>query len=138
MATFYEDSTRRVVFDERARRFAPLDGPEKCQVDLLEWSAGTNYFPHSVIPAAFRMLTQILGDNITTPPLIETNAQALRTRDRPRVQIVYEKHFRLATLANSIFFQDLRLWMLPTTNLELAFKLYLTTIAFLQISYLNV
>ena len=112
--------------DPKSARLIYLNGP---QVLIIF---------HPVIDAAFDMLTQILGDNIATPPLIETNAQALRTRHRPRVQIVYEKHFHSATLANRISFQDLRLWMLPTTNLELAFKLYLTIIAFLQISYLSV
>ena len=41
MAAFYHDSSRKSVFAERARGFGPI-GPEKCQVDLLEWSPGMN------------------------------------------------------------------------------------------------
>ena len=44
----------------------------------------------SVANAPFPVLTRVLGDPATTQPLIETNAQALRVRARPRIQLVYE------------------------------------------------
>ena len=42
MAAFYHDSSRRGVFADRARQRGPVSEPEKCQIDLLEWSPGTS------------------------------------------------------------------------------------------------
>lgn len=40
MESFYHDSSRKTEFDRRARCLGPLSGPERCQVDVLEWSPG--------------------------------------------------------------------------------------------------
>ena len=93
MAAFYHDSSRKSVFAERTIQRGSLSGPEKCLVDLLEWSPGISVSPHHEreignITLTFPVLTCGLG-NITPQRLIETNAQALRSRAQPRVQIVY-------------------------------------------------
>lgn len=93
MAAFYHDSSRKSVFAERASGFGPI-GPEKCQVDLLEWSPGMNLSTSQTADVAklwarLPLLTRLSGDTITSQPLIQTNAQALFFRAQPRVQIVY-------------------------------------------------
>lgn len=40
MAAFYHDSSRNSLFAERARHSGPFMEPQKCRVDLLEWSPG--------------------------------------------------------------------------------------------------
>ena len=92
MAAFYRDDSRRKIFAERARQFGPVNGPEMCQTDLLEWSPGTQLSSSnsstSVKHAPFPILTCLVGDSATTQPLIETDAQAIPFRAQPRVQIV--------------------------------------------------
>jgi hypothetical protein len=52
--------------------------------------------------APFPVLTCVSGyTTTTTQRLIETDAQALRSRAQPRVQIVYGQPFRSATLLTS-------------------------------------
>ena len=107
MASFYHDGSRRSIFAERARQFRPINGPEKCQIDLLEWSPGTNfsafYSPTSIKYAPFALLMCLTGASATTQPLIETDAQAITFRAQPRVQIVYVHPFHSAALLMHIF-----------------------------------
>ena len=94
MAAFYQDSSRKSLFAERARQLGPLSGAEMCQIDLLEWSPGISVSPYHEVDVgkirSFPVLTCVSGNTATTRQLIETNAQALRSRARPRVQIVYD------------------------------------------------
>ena len=92
MAAFYHDDSRKSIFAERARQFGPINGPEMCQIDLLEWSPGAHFssfdLSTSVKYAPFAVLTCLIGASATTQPLIETDAQAIPFRAQPRVQIV--------------------------------------------------
>ena len=47
MAALYDDSSRKRLFVDRARQWGPLSGPEICPVDVLEWSPGKCFRPHS-------------------------------------------------------------------------------------------
>lgn len=109
MAAFYNDSSRKTVFAKRARQSGPLNGPETCQIDLLEWSPGMNLPPSQGIDvgryAPFPVLTCVSGNSTTAQPLIETNAQALPFRVQPRIQIVYGQPFRCATLLMYLSFE---------------------------------
>ena len=58
----------------------------------------------SVANAPFPVLIRVLGDTATTQPLI-TNAQALRVRARPRIQLVYELPFPSAILLMVLSFE---------------------------------
>ena len=102
MAAFYHDGSRRSIFAERARQSGPINRPEMCQVDLLEWSPGTHFSAfHSPTPiryASFTILTCFIGASATAQPLIETHAQAIPFRAQPRVQIVYVRPFHSAAL----------------------------------------
>ena len=44
MAAFYHDNTRRRQFAERVGQNGPVSGPERCLIDLLEWSPGNDLF----------------------------------------------------------------------------------------------
>ena len=74
MAAFYHDGSRRSIFAEHARQFGPINGPEKCQIDLLEWSPATHhsflYLSASMNFASFAIVTCLTGASATTPPLI--------------------------------------------------------------------
>ena len=93
MAAFYHDGSRRSIFAERARQFGPINAPEMCQIDLLEWSPGTHTSAFdsstSMNDAPFAILTCLTGDSATTQPLIQTDARAIPFGAQPRVQIVY-------------------------------------------------
>ncbi|KAI4269586.1 MAG: hypothetical protein L6R38_007416 [Xanthoria sp. 2 TBL-2021] len=67
MAAFYQDSRRRTLFNKEANRFGQCSDATTCAVGVLEWSPG---YPREA------------GE------IIESNAQALRSRAQPRVQIV--------------------------------------------------
>lgn len=67
MAGFYHDSQRRVLFHEHVIRSGPFNGPENCEVGVVEWSP---------------------GDPPRTGNIVETDARALLLRVRPRVRIV--------------------------------------------------
>lgn len=92
MATFYHDTSRRSVFDDIVRRSPFRNGPASCELELLEWSPGTKFRYSSRDQAeksSSNQLTDIdLGDEPAEGRIIETNAQALRSRPRPRIQIV--------------------------------------------------
>ncbi|KAL8919411.1 MAG: hypothetical protein Q9208_006789 [Pyrenodesmia sp. 3 TL-2023] len=67
MAAFYQDSRPRTDFDQGTNRFGQCGDPATCVVGLLEWSP---------------------GDPPRTAEIIKSNAEALRSRAQPRVQIV--------------------------------------------------
>lgn len=55
--------------------------------------------------ASFLVLTCVLGATAPTRSLIETNAQALRYRVQPRVQIVYGQSFQCCSRLMSVKFE---------------------------------
>ena len=102
MAAFYHDGSRRSIFAEHARHLGPINGPEKGQIDLLEWSPATHhsflYSSASINYAPFAILTCHTGARTTTQLLIETEAQAIPLRAQPRAQIVGVHPFHSAAL----------------------------------------
>ena len=109
MAAFYHDGTRRSIFAERARQFGPINGPEKCQIDLLEWCPGTSCLYFHLLTliryAPSAILTCLIGESVTTQPLIETDARAIPFRAQPRAQIVYVHPFYSAALLMQMVFE---------------------------------
>lgn len=103
MAAFYNDSSRPRVFAERAQQYGPLNGPDMCPIDLLEWSPGNRLLFTKTSTSVkkkhpFPVLTCVSGNSTTTQQIIPTNAQALSSRAQPRVQIVYALRFWSTTL----------------------------------------
>ena len=109
MTAFYHDGSRRSIFAERARQFGPINGPEMCQIDLLEWSPGTHFSAlHSSTSmnyAPFTILTYLTGDSATAQPLTQTDARVIPFKAQPRVQIVYVHLFHSATLLMQMNFE---------------------------------
>lgn len=96
MAAFYHDSRQRRLFEEGTNRNGIPRGPSACEIDLLEWSPGTaaflygytDYFHCGWKTHPALLLTLGLGDPLAEGRIIETNAQALRSRAQPRLQIL--------------------------------------------------